>query len=301
MTFALASHLVPYRMVDVVSDWRNDWMEFLRHGAPKLLTILIIAFILLRIVAAISKRMVAFSRRESTGHAVRVQQLRTLASVLKSVGTFIIIFIAVMQALPIFNIDVKPLLASAGVAGLAIGFGAQTLVKDVLTGFFILFENQFDIGDTVKVAGVQGVVEDMKLRSTVLRDANGTVHMVPNSQISIVSNLTRDWNSVALHIAVDYSEDTDKVMGVIRDAVEQVQHDDRWKGDLVGEIEVPGIERVNGREVDYLVTAKVRPGRQYAVSRELRRRIKESLNKNKVKAGAPAMVYVGDLPEGSKS
>src|SRR5437879_10175509 len=101
-----------------------------------------------------------------------------------------------MQALPIFGINMGPLLASAGIAGLAIGFGAQTLVKDVINGFFILAENQFEVGETVRVAGVQGAVEEITMRRTILRDVDGTLHVVPNSKIEIVSNMTRDWSQV---------------------------------------------------------------------------------------------------------
>ncbi|GAC1652041.1 MAG: mechanosensitive ion channel [Acidobacteriaceae bacterium] len=285
------------RMADLATAWKDKWLLFLRDGAPKMAIIIIAALILLRLIDLVSRRMASLSRREALPGNVRAQQLRTLSSVIKSGGTFAVIFIAIIEILPIFDINIGPLLASAGVAGLAIGFGAQTLVKDVITGFFILFENQFDIGDTVRVAGVQGLVEDMKLRSTVLRDANGTLHMVPNSQIAIVSNLTRDWTQVNVHVAVDYQEDTDKVVGILKQAAAELQAEPAYAPDLVSEMEVPGIERVSGQEVDYLVSAKVRPGAQYRVSRELRRRIKDCLARNNIKAGAPSMIYVGDKPQ----
>jgi small conductance mechanosensitive channel len=285
------------RFTDLAAAWRTKWLDFLRDDAPRLIAIIVIALVLLRLITLISTKLAALSRREGLPQGVRVQQLRTLASVTRSIGSFVVVFIAILQILPLFEIDVKPLLASAGVVGLAIGFGAQTLVKDVITGFFILFENQFDIGDTVKVAGVSGVVEDMKLRSTVLRDANGTLHLVPNSQINIVSNLTRDWNQLTMHIAVDYSEDSDRVVTLLRQVADGLREDSDYKSDLVSDIEVPGIERVSGREVDYLVTAKVRPGKQYRVSRELRRRIKDCLSRNNIKAGSPSMLYVADVPQ----
>ncbi|MBV9670854.1 MAG: mechanosensitive ion channel family protein [Acidobacteriales bacterium] len=290
----LSSHIE--RASDILGAWRDKWMLFLRDGAPKLALILIAAFILHRIIILVSSRMIALSRREELPSRVRAQQLRTLASVTKSGGTFLVYFIAVIEILPLFDINIGPLLASAGVAGLAIGFGAQTLVKDVITGFFILFENQFDIGDTVRVAGVQGIVEDMKLRSTILRDANGTVHNVPNSQIAIVSNLTRDWNLLTMHVAIDYNENSDRVIELLKQAAEALRADPEYAQDLKSDLEVPGIERVSGTEVDYLVTAKVSPGKQYRVSRELRRRIKDSLTKNNIKAGAPSMIYFGERP-----
>src|SRR5207244_12006129 len=114
------------------------------------------------------------------------------------VGMFVIIFVACLEILSLLGINLGPLLASAGIAGLAIGFGAQTLVKDVINGFFILLENQYDIGDNIRVAGVKGTVEAMNMRSTVLRDEDGTVHIIPNSEINIVSNATRDWSQLTL-------------------------------------------------------------------------------------------------------
>ena len=121
-----------------------------------------------------------------------------------------------MQILALLGVNMGPLLASAGIAGLAIGFGAQTLVKDFINGFFILAENQYDIGDTVRIAGVQGVVEMMTLRRTVLRDADGTVHTVPSSDIQVVSNLTRDWTQINLHVSVAYGADSERVIALLK-------------------------------------------------------------------------------------
>src|SRR5205807_2766232 len=142
--------------------------------------------------------------------AMRTQQVRTITGVIRSVGVFLIVFFAGMSVLnDAFSINIAPLLASAGIAGLAIGFGAQTLVKDVINGFFILVENQFEVGDTIKAAGVQGTVEEITMRRTTLRDGDGTLHIVPNSVIQIVSNMTRDWSQVTLHVAADYTENSD--------------------------------------------------------------------------------------------
>jgi small conductance mechanosensitive channel len=219
-------------------------------------------------------------------------------SVVRSVGVFLIIFFAGMTALKdSFNIDIGPLLASAGIAGLAIGFGAQTLVKDVINGFFILVENQFEIGDTIRAAGVAGAVEEITMRRTILRDSDGTLHIVPNSAIQIVSNTTRDWSQVTLHVAVDYSENSDRVVELLQEVARDFYSDPVFKGDVVAEPQVPGIERVRGQEVDYLMLVKVRPGKQYGVARELRRRIKTCFEKQGIKAGAPTPVYVGQLPE----
>lgn len=287
------------RAADLATAWRERWMLFVLNDAPRLAVIIVTTLVLLRIINVLSNRLAAVNKTQRLPQTIRFQQIRTAASVIRSSGTFLVLFIAVLETLKIFSIDIAPLLASAGVAGLAIGFGAQTLVKDMITGFFILFENQFDIGDIVRVAGVQGTVEDVKLRSTVLRDINGALHIVPNSQITIVSNLTRDWNQLQMHVSVDYGENSDKVIALLQQVAREISSDPALKADLVSEVEVQGIERITGREVAYLITAKVRPYRQAAVSRELRRRIKECLEQNNIKAGAPVMVYAGDAGEKS--
>jgi moderate conductance mechanosensitive channel len=227
---------------------------------------------------------------------VRAQQVKTVAGVIRSAGVFFILFFAFMQVLDAFNFNIAPLLASAGIAGLAIGFGAQTLVKDVINGFFILAENQFEVGDTIRIAGVSGSVEEITMRRTILRDADGTLHIIPNGQIQIVSNATRDWSQVNLHISVDYSENSDRVVGLLKEIAEEFYNDSAFKQDVVAEPQAHGIERVRGTEVDYLMTVKVRPGKQYGVARELRRRIKTCFEQQKIKAGAPAQVFIGQMP-----
>ena len=277
---------------ELFQGWDQDTINFVRNGLPKLLVILIGTIILIRLLRLITAKVANLTRNEQLSTHVRVQQVRTLVSVVNSVGTVVIFFIALLEILKLFNISIEPLLASAGIVGLAIGFGAQTLVKDVITGFFILLENQYDLGDTIKIAGVSGTVEDMSLRRTLLRDSNGTVHSVPNSEIKIVSNLTRDWSQVSLTVAVDYSEPSDRVIKLLQEIGDELRNDPDFGGAIVAEPEVPGIERVQGPEVDYLMLTKVRPGKQYAVSRELRRRIKESFEKNKIKPGGPSRIYI---------
>jgi moderate conductance mechanosensitive channel len=284
------------RTIDVLQSWREDTFEFLRRDAPKILVVVIISAILLRLLNEITNRIAKFSRTETVPGTVRSQQLRTLSSVIHGGGIFLILFVATLMILQTLGINMGPLLASAGVAGLAIGFGAQTLVKDVITGFFVLMENQYDIGDAVRIAGVTGTVEKMTLRRTVLRDADGAVHNVPNSQINVVSNLTRDWAQLSLHIAVDYKEDSDKVVKLLKEVGTEVQNDPEFSEAIVAVPEVPGIERVASGEVDYLMLVKTKPGKQYAVSRELRRRIKLCFEKNNIQPGGATRLFVVDNP-----
>jgi small conductance mechanosensitive channel len=193
------------------------------------------------------------------------------------------------------------MLASAGIAGLAIGFGAQTLVHDFINGFFILLENQYDIGDVVRIAGVKGTVESMSLRNTVLRDEDGTVHIVPNSSIQIVSNTTRDWSQQALRVIVAYGEPSDKIVNLLTQVGEELRHDPSFSDDIVSDIQVPGIDRVGNGEAEYLMLIKTRPNKQWIVGRELRRRIKECFEKNNVQTAGPGRVYVIDQGTGKPS
>jgi small conductance mechanosensitive channel len=283
---------------NILHEWQNYFVAWTRDRAPKLILILLIAFVFIRVLGAITRRVVAFAEKRAPDGLQRSQQVRTVAGVIRSVGVFLIVFFTLMAALKDgFNINIEPLLASAGIAGLAIGFGAQTLVKDVINGFFILVENQFQVGDVVRVSGVSGKVEEITMRRTVLRDGDGTLHIIPNGAIQLVSNTTRDWSQVTLQVSVDYSENSDRVVQLLQSVAREFNEDSAFKQDVVSEPQVPGIDRVRGQEVDYLVLVKVRPGRQYDVARDLRRRIKASLEANKVKAGAPGLFFAGPPSE----
>ncbi len=284
---------------NVLGGWKVDVARWIEKDAPKFVVVLVIAFILVRLLRLITSHLEGLGHHAPPG--IRAQQLRTLAGIVGSVGAFIIYFLALMQVLPLFGIDMKPVLASAGIVGLAVGFGAQTVVKDVINGFFILFENQYDIGDLVRIAGVQGTVEAMTLRRTILRDADGTVHITPNSEIHVVSNLTRDWNQVSLKITADYNEHSDRVIKILQEVSADIYAEPAFKDALVAEPEVPGIERVTGSEVEYLMTAKVRPGEQHRVSRELRKRIKECFQKNGVKTASQPKIFVAEKPGGAEA
>src|SRR5579871_2640743 len=248
-------------------DWQDDLTHFVRYGVPKLIAIILVAFIMVRLLTIITRKIIELSKRGAVHPALRAQQISTVVGVIRSAGVFVILLVAVMQILPVFSINIAPLLASAGIAGLAIGFGAQTLVKDVINGFFILAENQFEVGDTIKVAGVQGTVEEVTMRRTILRDADGTLHIVPNGNIQIVSNTTRDWSQVTLHVAADYSEDSDRVLQLLQQVAEEFYNSTNFREEIVAQPEVPGIERITGQEVDYLMLVKVRPGKQFEVAR----------------------------------
>src|SRR5438045_3674828 len=287
-------------MPAVLRDWRHDTLEFLRHEVRKIVLVVIGAYVLIRVLRAVARKSAELQIRKLPP-GVRVQQVRTVASVLTSIGVFVISFVAMLMVLGQLGLNLGPMLASAGIAGLVIGFGAQTLVHDFINGFFILLENQYDIGDTVRIAGVKGTVERMSLRQTVLRDEDGTVHIVPNSTIQIVSNTTRDWSQLALRVVVAYGEPSDKVVTLLKAVGEEVRRDPAYAADIVSDIDVPGIDRVGNGEAEYLMLIKTRPNKQFPVSRELRRRIKERFEKNNVQAAGPGRVYIMDQGTGKPS
>ncbi len=272
-------------------------MNFLRHDAPKIVLVVLAAYVLTRILRAIAGKTADLHIRKLPP-GVRVQQVRTVASVVTSISVFVVFFVAALEVLSLLGLNLGPMLASAGIAGLAIGFGAQALVHDFINGFFILLENQYDIGDTVRIAGVKGTVERMSLRQTVLRDEDGTVHIVPNSAIQIVSNATRDWSQLALRVIVAYSEPSDKVVTLLKEVGQEMRRDPAYAEDIVSDIDVPGIDRIGNGEAEYLMLIKTRPNKQFPVSRELRRRIKERFEKNNVQAAGPGRVYVMDQGTG---
>ena len=272
--------------------WHADALNFLHDQAPRILIIVLEAVVLLWLLRMVSRRLSKAGALLPS--RMRSQQLRTLSAFLYSFGAFLIIFFALLQILSQLGINVGPLLASAGVAGLAIGFGAQTLVKDIINGFFILLENQYDIGDSVRLAGVEGVVENMTLRHTAIREGQGALSIIPNGQIGIVSNLTRDWAQVSLHVSAAYSENSDRIVQLLKEVGQDLRNDAQFAGMLVADPQVPGIERVSSHEVDYLMLVKTRPGSQHAVSRELRRRIKDSFDRNHVEPGGPGRMFVMD-------
>ena len=303
MHFLLLTIVAPEeteQLRDLLSNWRKDSIYFLHHHMPRILLIVLGSLLVVRLLRRVTQGIVKIQgNRSSTG--ARSQQVHTLATVIYSIGAFIIAFVATLEVLKELGLDLGPLLASAGIAGLAIGFGAQTLVKDFINGFFVLLEDQYNIGDTVRLSGLKGIVEDMTLRRTVLRDDDGTVHIIPNSEIKIVSNMTRDWAQLALRVVVAYSEPSDKVIDLLKQVGAEIRQDPEFTDDIVSDVNVPGIDRIGNGEAEYLVLVRTRPNKQYGVSREFRRRIKASFEKNKIQAGAPGRVYVRDTEIDAKS
>jgi small conductance mechanosensitive channel len=240
-----------------------------------------------RVVNIIARRIVAaVNDGDDTRLSAEEKRGHTLAQLLRSVGRVIILGIAVLLTLDVF-IDIGPLLAGAGILGLAVSFGAQSLVKDVISGFFLLLENQFAVGDVIEAAGKTGVVERMTLRVVMLRDLHGVLHVIPNGQITTVSNQTRGWAQAVVEIGVPYGTDVDEALAVFRDEAGRFAADPAWRPLLDGEPEVPGVERLAEHAVILRTLLRTRPGEQWPVAREFRRRMLLRLAKEGIEIPFP--------------
>lgn len=284
---------------DVVQDWHHDLLAFTHKDLPRLITILAVAFILIRVVGFFVNRI----RRLADAHVEnpqRASELRTVAAILRATAYSIIGFIVLLHILSSVGIDTTSLLASAGVVGVGIGLGAQSLFKDMLNGIFILVESQYNVGDNVKIASLTGVVEDLSLRLTTLRDGDGTLYFIPNSQVATVANYSRDFAVATLSIAVDASADPDKVLSLLRTTALAVRNDPAFKTVAVADPDIPGVEAISGRIVTYPVSIRVRINQKDAILRQLRRRILQAFEENAIPLGTdPAnmlLMHYADPP-----
>lgn len=227
------------------------------------------------------------------------QRARTLVSLLRSIGIVVIAILVLFMVLGALGIAIGPLLAGAGVVGLAVSFGAQSLVKDIISGLFILFENQYGVGDVVRILDVSGRVERMTLRVVVLRDIQGVVHVIPNGEIKVVSNLTRAFSRAVFEIGVAYKEDVDRVMEVMREVGQELWEDPAWRPVLTEEITVPGIESFGDSSVNIRIMATTVPLKQWDVARELRRRLKNRFDAEGIEIPFPHRTFYwgeGQMP-----
>jgi small conductance mechanosensitive channel len=259
-----------------VPDWtpRQVLGWTLSHGLRALI-VLVLAYVALRASGLAIDR---FQLRLAGDPAVsvtpeRLRRAATLGSIVSSLVTATIVFLAGLMVLRELSIDVVPLLTGAGIAGLAIGFGAQNLVRDVISGFFMILEDQVGLGDVARIQNVTGVVEEIRLRTIVLRDADGTVHVFPNGTITTLANLTRDFSHATADVVVVHGENLDRVMGALRMIGAGMLDDPEVKGDLLGPLEVLGVQELRESSLTVRARFKTLPGKQWQVAAELRRRI----------------------------
>jgi moderate conductance mechanosensitive channel len=220
------------------------------------------------------------------------RRVTTIGRLLVRVASGLLAVIATLMILNLFGIDIAPAIAGLGVAGIAVGLGAQTLVRDWLAGIFIVLENQYSQGDVIRIAGVDGVVEDFSLRRTTLRDLDGTVHTVPNGQITVASNMTRLWARVNLDVGVAYDTNIDRAVEIINRVGDELHAEEEWRARM---LEAPKVVRVNAladSAVTLKVLGQVRAAEQWAVAGELRKRILAAFAKERIEIPYPHRVVV---------
>jgi small-conductance mechanosensitive channel len=251
--------------------WQNDIIFIVENKLPKFLIILLIVFALHRLVLFFVKRLGRRADHKASFH--RAAQIRTTAAIIRATSYAVFGFIVFLQILNLLGIPYQPLLASAGIIGIAIGLGAQSIFKDMLNGVLILVEDQYNVGEVVNIAGLKGTVEDLSLRRTSVRDADGTLYIIPNSQIATVSNLSRDFSIATLNVSVDASANPDKVMDLLKKIATDVRNDPAYKEIAIADPVVLGVDKIDGRVVTYPVQIRVRVNQRDGLLRELRRRI----------------------------
>jgi small conductance mechanosensitive channel len=278
-------------------NWVDGAQDFLVNDLKRVIAILLFAWLALWLLKLITDRMRRAAEKHPNIGLARASQIRTLASVLRATGIGIVGFFTVITILrDVFDLNLAPLLAGAGVAGVAIGLAAQTIVKDVINGMLVLVEDQYNVGDWVTIAGVSGTVESMSLRKTTVRGGDGTLFLVPNSQITNVANQSRDFTTTTLNISVDFSADPDKVIALLKKIVGEVRQDPAYKDIFLGDPQVLGVDQIKGSEVIYPISVKTLARKQYDALREMQKRIRLALEANHMLPGSPFRVIGGHGP-----
>jgi small conductance mechanosensitive channel len=286
--------------LSAVPERVSDWL--LTHGLRIVLILVVAAvlrWVLQRAVTRLVRRAVesGLSTHLGRNRATRAlasatgalnerrrQRTETLGSVLRSMITAVVFGIAFLMVVSEFGVDLAPLLASAGVAGVALGFGAQSLVKDFLSGIFMLLEDQYGVGDLIDVGEATGTVEEVTLRVTKLRDPTGVAWYVRNGEIVRVANKSQGWSTAVVDLPVAYTENVEKVLAIIREVVAQVYADAEWAPVMIEEPTVAGVEQITGNTVTIRVFAKTEPNQQWGVQREIRERVKVAFDRAGVRA-----------------
>jgi len=257
----------------------NRWLDLTVPNALRLLGILLIALILNRLLRALTNLIIKPATAQTRQSQLREQQTRTLAGVLYSAGSKVVWAIALLTALHEFNIDITPAVTLAGLASLAVGFGAQTLVRDVITGFYIVLEDQYVVGDTIQFGDYVGRVEHLTLRRTVIRDARGALVTIANGEIRSVSNLSRDWSQALVDVSLAPDTPMERALQVLETAAAGMRADPAWSQALVDGPRILGLQNFDRSASTVRLQVRTVPTRQDEVARELRRRIQAELQK----------------------
>lgn len=270
------------------------WTDFAVADGLRLGVILVIALILNRFLRVLTRRLIPAAGGEGLGRIARMreQHVKTLSGLLYSAGTAIIAIGAILTALPVFGFNVTPLAAVAGLASLAFGFGAQHLVRDLINGFFIIIEDQFVVGESVRIGTVIGRVEHLTLRRTVVRDIQGAVVTIPNGEVTQVSNLSRDWGQVFVDISIPTETSSDTALAALERACAELRTDASWSPVLVDGPRALGVESFGPAGATLRLQLRTVPGRQDDAARELRRRIQNRFEQEHIRWGGVQRVEI---------
>jgi len=279
--------------VGLTSSALADWIV---GSGVRILVIVVLTYALARIIAATARRLEdEMAQIAAPDMTERLKRARTLSGLVQNALTVLVVSIATLMVLRELRVDIMPILTGAGIVGLAVGFGAQTLVKDLIAGFFLTLENQIRVGDVAVINGTGGLVEEISLRTIVLRDAEGAVHVFPNGSVERLSNLSMDYSYAVVDVGVAFSEDPDRVMAALRDVGGELAADARLGPSIVSPVEVLGIEKFEESRMLIRARIKTMPLRQWDVGREFRRRIVKTFDARGIVM--PARV-AAPLPDG---
>lgn len=269
------------------------------QSSVRILLIILVAYIGIKLLRAALDRLEAVLIRASesteTVPGAGAKRIRTLTSVLWTIVVGLIWFVVALTALGQLGINLAPVLAGAGVVGLAVGFGAQNLVKDLVSGFFLILENQIRVGDVAIINGTGGLVEAITFRTVVLRDLSAIVHVFPNGSINTLSNLTKEWSAYVIDVGVAYKEDTDRVVDVMRSVADKLQEEPAYGSVMLAPIEIFGVDDFADSAVIIKARFKTRPLQQFNVGREYRRRLKKAFDAAGIEIPFPhRTLYMGE-------
>jgi moderate conductance mechanosensitive channel len=278
----------------------HSTMNWIVTDLPGILILLIILFVALKLVrVTIRKLRKSMSARAEkspdTDTNEAVKRINTLTSIISSLLKVIIMAVFLMMVLQKFGINIGPIIAGAGILGLAIGFGAQELVRDFIAGFFMILENQVRTGDVAIINGTAGSVEKIELRTITLRDLSGTTHIFQNGKINSISNMTKDWSAVVFDIGVAYKEDPEKVMEIMKKVGDEMYEDPEFHDMVLEPIEINGVNKFADSAVEIRARMKTKPILQWAIGREYRKRLKKAFDKNNIEIPFPhTTIYWGE-------
>jgi len=282
---------LPRVSVEVAAEW-------LAGAGLRLLAIAAAAYLLTRAVHFLVESLQIFLISHDGSPTDLLEQrkrVETVGQLLRVVATLLVVGVASLMALSIVDIDIRPILTGAGIVGLAVGFGAQNLVRDVISGFFLILENQVRLGDVVTINGTGGLVESIRLRTIVLRGLDGTVHVFPNGAITALSNMTKDFSFAVLDVGVAYKEDVDRVTAVLQEVAEELRKDPVHGANILEPLEVLGVDAFADSAVVIKIRIKTVPIQQWSIGRELRRRIKIAFDAKGIEIPFPHVsLYTGE-------